>query len=164
MSQVYNFSAGPAMLPVEVMRRAEQEFCNWKGLGVSVMEVSHRGKDFIEVASEAEQNLRDLLNIPDNYKVLFCHGGARAHFATLPMNLLGGKTTADYIVSGYWSESAAKEAEKYCKPNVINITEEKDGVASLKPMSEWPLSDDAAYVHYCPNETIGGLAIHEEPD
>lgn len=164
MSQVYNFSAGPAMLPVEVMRRAEQEFCNWKGLGVSVMEVSHRGKDFVEVATEAEQNLRDLLNIPDNYKVLFCHGGARAHFATLPMNLLGDKTTADYIVSGYWSESAAKEAEKYCSPNVIQITEEKDGVVSLKPMKEWPLSDDAAYVHYCPNETIGGLAIHEEPD
>lgn len=164
MSQVYNFSAGPAMLPVEVMRRAEQEFCNWKGLGVSVMEVSHRGKDFIAVAEEAEQNLRDLLNIPQNYKVLFCHGGARGHFAALPMNLLGDKTTADYIVGGYWAESAAEEAKKYCDPNVIETKQVKDGVLSIQPMNEWQLSKDAAYVHYCPNETIDGLAIHEEPN
>lgn len=164
MSQVYNFSAGPAMLPVEVMRRAEQEFCNWKGLGVSVMEVSHRGKDFIAVAEEAEQNLRDLLNIPQNYKVLFCHGGARGHFAALPMNLLGDKTTADYIVGGYWAESAAEEAKKYCTPNIIQVKQEKDGVWGIKPMKEWQLSQDSAYIHYCPNETIDGLAIHEEPD
>ncbi|MER5079073.1 3-phosphoserine/phosphohydroxythreonine transaminase [Providencia stuartii] len=164
MSQVYNFSAGPAMLPVEVMRRAEQEFCNWKGLGVSVMEVSHRGKDFIAIAEEAEQNLRDLLNIPQNYKVLFCHGGARGHFAALPLNLLGDKTTADYIVGGYWAESAAEEAQKYCTPNIIQVKQEKDGVVGVKPMSEWQLSSDAAYVHYCPNETIDGLAIHEEPN
>ncbi|EPL3989230.1 3-phosphoserine/phosphohydroxythreonine transaminase [Providencia stuartii] len=164
MSQVYNFSAGPAMLPVEVMRRAEQEFCNWKGLGVSVMEVSHRGKDFIAIAEEAEQNLRDLLNIPQNYKVLFCHGGARGHFAALPLNLLGDKTTADYIVGGYWAESAAEEAQKYCTPNIIQVKQEKDGVVGVKPMSEWQLSSDAAYVHYCPNETIDGLSIHEEPD
>lgn len=164
MSQVYNFSAGPAMLPVEVMRRAEQEFCNWKGLGVSVMEVSHRGKDFIAVAEEAEQNLRDLLNIPQNYKVLFCHGGARGHFAALPMNLLGDKTTADYIVGGYWAESAAEEAKKYCTPNIIQVKQEKDGVLGIKPMKEWQLSQDSAYIHYCPNETIDGLAIHEEPD
>ncbi|EKT58423.1 3-phosphoserine/phosphohydroxythreonine transaminase [Providencia sneebia] len=164
MSQVYNFSAGPAMLPVEVMRRAEQEFCNWKGLGVSVMEVSHRGKDFIAVAEEAEQNLRDLLNIPQNYKVLFCHGGARGHFAALPMNLLGDKTTADYIVGGYWAESAAEEAKKYCEPNIIETKRVKDGVLSIQPMDEWALSKDAAYIHYCPNETIDGLAIHEEPN
>ncbi|MDE1478657.1 3-phosphoserine/phosphohydroxythreonine transaminase [Xenorhabdus bovienii] len=164
MSQVYNFSAGPAMLPAEVLRRAEQELCNWHGLGTSVMEISHRSKEFMDVAAEAEKDLRDLLAIPENYKVLFCHGGARGQFSALPQNLLGNKTTADYIVSGYWAECAAKEAEKYCTPNVINITTEVDGIRSVKPMSEWALSSDAAYVHYCPNETIEGIAIFEEPD
>jgi phosphoserine aminotransferase len=91
MTQVYNFSSGPAMLPVEVLRRAEQELCNWHGLGTSVMEISHRSKEFIEVAQQSEQDLRDLLKIPSNYKVLFCHGGARAQFAALPLNLLGDK-------------------------------------------------------------------------
>lgn len=165
MSQVYNFSAGPAMLPVEVLRRAEQELCNWNGLGTSVMEISHRSKEFMAVAKEAENNLRRLLAVPDNYKVLFCHGGARGHFAALPMNLLGENTKADYIVGGYWAECAAEEAQKYCTPNIIDIrTETADGTKGVKPMSEWALSDDAAYVHYCPNETIDGIAIHEEPD
>lgn len=111
MSQVYNFSAGPAMLPVEVLRRAEQELCNWRGLGTSVMEISHRSKEFMSVAKEAENNLRQILAVPDNYKVLFCHGGARGHFAALPMNLLGEKTKADYVVGGYWAECAAEEAK-----------------------------------------------------
>ncbi|MDR0219173.1 MAG: 3-phosphoserine/phosphohydroxythreonine transaminase [Enterobacteriaceae bacterium] len=164
MSQVYNFSAGPAMLPAEVLRRAEQELCNWHGLGTSVMEISHRSKEFVAVAAEAEKDLRDLLSIPDNYKVLFCHGGARGQFAALPLNLLGNKTSADYIVSGYWAECAAKEATKYCTPNVLNILTETDGIKSVKPMSEWALNSDAAYVHYCPNETIDGIAIFEEPD
>lgn len=164
MSQVFNFSAGPAMLPIEVMRRAEQELCNWNSLGVSVMEISHRSKEFIAVAETAEQDLRHLLAIPDNYKVLFCHGGARGHFSALPLNLLGDKTTADYIVGGYWAECAAEEAKKYCTPNIIQVKTEKDGVVGIKPMSEWQLSDDAAYVHYCPNETIDGIAIHEEPN
>lgn len=164
MSQVYNFSAGPAMLPVEVLRRAEQELCNWRGLGTSVMEISHRSKEFMSVAKEAENNLRQILAVPDNYKVLFCHGGARGHFAALPMNLLGEKTKADYVVGGYWAECAAEEAKKYCTPNIINVrTESEDGIG-VKPMSEWQLSDDAAHVHYCPNETIDGIAIHEEPD
>ena len=152
MSQVYNFSAGPAMLPAEVLRRAELELCNWHGLGRSVMEISHRSKEFLEVAHQAEQDLRDLLNVPENYKILFCHGGARGHFAALPLNLLGEKTTADYI------------AEKYCSPNIIKIKTEIDGKIAVKPMKEWQLSDNAAYVHYCPNETIDGIAIHEEPD
>lgn len=164
MSQVYNFSAGPAMLPAEVLRRAEQELCSWHGLGTSVMEISHRSKEFVAVAAEAEKDLRDLLAIPENYKVLFCHGGARGQFSALPLNLLGDKTTADYIVSGYWSECAAKEAEKYCTPNAIDIRVETEGVTSVKPMSEWALSSDAAYIHYCPNETIEGVAIFEEPD
>lgn len=105
MSQVYNFSAGPAMLPAEVLRRAELELCNWHELGRSVMEISHRSKEFLEVAHQAEQDLRDLLNVPENYKILFCHGGARGHFAALPLNLLGEKATADYIDGGYWAKS-----------------------------------------------------------
>lgn len=164
MTQIFNFSAGPAMLPVEVLRRAEQELCNWNGLGTSVMEISHRSKEFMQVAAESEQDLRDLLKIPSNYKVLFCHGGARAQFAAVPLNLLGERTSADYIDGGYWAHSAINEAEKYCTPNVIDVKTRVDGLRGIKPMREWQLSDDAAFVHYCPNETIDGIAIEEEPD
>lgn len=164
MTQVYNFSSGPAMLPVEVLRRAEQELTNWHGLGTSVMEISHRSKEFMAVAEAAEQDFRDLLKIPANYKVLFCHGGARAQFAAVPGNLLGDATTADYIDGGYWAHSAIKEAEKYCTPNAIDIKTMLDGKRALLPMRDWQLSDSAAYVHFCPNETIDGLAIDEEPD
>ncbi|WP_075336997.1 3-phosphoserine/phosphohydroxythreonine transaminase [Yersinia enterocolitica] len=164
MTQVYNFSAGPAMLPVEVLRRAEQELRNWHGLGTSVMEISHRSKEFMQVAEEAEKDLRDLMQIPANYKVLFCHGGARAQFAAVPLNLLGDSHSADYIDGGYWAHSAVKEAQKYCTPNVIDVTTHDNGVTGIAPMKQWKLSDNAAYVHYCPNETIDGLAINEEPD
>lgn len=164
MSQVFNFSSGPAMLPVEVLRRAEQELCNWQGLGTSVMEISHRSKEFIQVAEEAEKDFRDLLKIPSNYKVLFCHGGARAQFAAVPMNLLGQHSTADYIDGGYWAASAVKEAQKYCTPNVIDAKTTVAGLRGIKSMSEWALSDNSAYVHFCPNETIDGIAIHETPD
>ncbi|MFD1803005.1 3-phosphoserine/phosphohydroxythreonine transaminase [Mixta tenebrionis] len=164
MTQVYNFSSGPAMLPVEVLRRAEQELCNWNGLGTSVMEISHRSKEFIQVAEEAEKDLRDLLKIPGNYKVLFCHGGARAQFAAVPMNLLGAAKTADYVDGGYWAHSAIEEAKKYCLPNVIDAKVQVDGKRALLPMKAWTLSDEAAYVHFCPNETIDGLAIDEQPD
>ena len=164
MTQVFNFSSGPAMLPVEVLRRAEQELCNWQGLGTSVMEISHRSKEFIQVAEEAEQDLRDLMKIPSNYKVLFCHGGARAQFAAVPLNLLGQAKTADYVDGGYWAQSAIKEAVKYCTPNVIDAKTTVDGLTAITPMSSWTLSDDAAYVHYCPNETIDGIAINEQPD
>lgn len=164
MTQVFNFSSGPAMLPVEVLRRAEQELCNWHGLGTSVMEISHRSKEFIQVAEEAEKDLRDLLKIPSNYKVLFCHGGARAQFAAVPLNLLGQAKTADYVDGGYWAQSAIKEAHKYCTPNVIDARTSIGGLAGIAPMSSWALTDDAAYVHYCPNETIDGTAINEQPD
>ncbi|MGL9760335.1 MAG: 3-phosphoserine/phosphohydroxythreonine transaminase [Symbiopectobacterium sp.] len=164
MTKVFNFSAGPAMLPVEVLRRAEQELCNWSGLGTSVMEISHRSKEFMQVAAEAEQDLRDLLKIPSNYKVLFCQGGGRAQFAAVPLNLLGDSAKADYIDSGYWAHSAINEAEKYCKPNVIDVKTRIDGLRATKLMREWALSDDAAFVHYCQNETIDGLAIEETPD
>ncbi|WP_409159494.1 3-phosphoserine/phosphohydroxythreonine transaminase [Pectobacterium sp. B2J-2] len=164
MTQIFNFSAGPAMLPVEVLRRAEQELCNWNGLGTSVMEISHRSKEFMQVAAESEQDLRDLLKIPSNYKVLFCHGGARAQFAAVPLNLLGEHSSADYIDGGYWAQSAINEAEKYCTPNVIDVKTRIDGLRAIKPMREWQLSDDAVFVHYCPNETIDGIAIEEDPD
>ncbi|BAN95820.1 phosphoserine aminotransferase [Plautia stali symbiont] len=152
------------MLPVEVLRRAEQELTNWHGLGTSVMEISHRSKEFIEVAEAAEQDFRDLLKIPANDKVLFCHGGARAQFAAIPGNLLGDVSRADYIDGGYWAHSAIKEAEKFCLPNAIDIKTTREGKRALLPMREWQLSDDAAYVHFCPNETIDGIAIDEEPD
>ncbi|AEW44655.1 phosphoserine aminotransferase [Serratia symbiotica str. 'Cinara cedri'] len=164
MIQVYNFSPGPAMLPVEVLHRAKQELCNWHGLGVSVMEIGHRSQEFIAIAQQSEQDLRDLLNIPANYKVLFCHGGARAQFSALPQNLLGDKTTADYIDSGYWGHSAGSEAEKYCTPNIIDVKIHIGNLSGIKPMKDWPLSNESAYVHYCPNETIDGIAIDEIPD
>ena len=164
MAQVYNFSSGPAMLPAEVLRRAQLELCDWQGLGTSVMEISHRGKEFIEVAEEAEKDFRDLLQIPSNYKVLFCHGGGRGQFAGVPLNLLGDKTTADYVDGGYWASSAVKEAHKYCTPNVIDAKVTIDGLRAIKPMSEWQVSENSAYLHYCPNETIDGIATHETPD
>jgi phosphoserine aminotransferase len=164
MNQVFNFSAGPAMIPVEVLQQAQRELCNWQGLGTSVMEISHRGKAFIEVAQESERDLRSLLKVPDNYKVLFCHGGARAQFAAVPLNLLGARASADYIDGGYWAHSAIAEAKKYCDPKIIDIKTRIDGLRATKPMKEWVLSADSAYVHYCPNETIDGLAIDELPD
>lgn len=151
-------------MPAEVLQQAQQELCNWQGLGTSVMEISHRGKEFMQVAAEAEQDLRDLLAVPDNYKVLFCHGGARAQFAAVPMNLLGDSGRADYIDGGYWAHSAIKEAQKYCTPNVVDITCHQEGKKALLPMKAWRLSPDTAYVHYCANETIDGTAIDEEPD
>ena len=154
MAQIFNFSSGPAMLPAEVLKQAQQELRDWNGLGTSVMEVSHRGKEFIQVAEEAEKDFRDLLNVPSNYKVLFCHGGGRGQFAAVPLNILGDKTTADYVDAGYWAASAIKEAKKYCTPNVFDA----------KVTVEWQLSDNAAYMHYCPNETIDGIAIDETPD
>lgn len=164
MTQVYNFSSGPAMLPADVLLLAQQELRDWQGLGTSVMEVSHRGKPFIAAAEEAEKDFRDLLQIPSNYKVLFCHGGGRGQFAAIPLNLLGDKTTADYVDGGYWAASAVKEAHKYLTPNIIDAKITVDGKRAIKPMSEWQLSDNAAYLHYCPNETIDGIAINETPD
>ncbi|AIN47163.1 3-phosphoserine/phosphohydroxythreonine transaminase [Candidatus Palibaumannia cicadellinicola] len=164
MNQIFNFSSGPAILPAEVLQHAKQELCNWHGLGTSIMEMSHRSKEFLQVAQELEQDLRELLNVPENYKVLFCHGGARAQFAAIPMNLLGSAKTADYIYCGYWAHSAAKEAQKYCSPRIINVITNINDRLGIKPMREWSLSTDSAYVHYCPNETIDGIAIDELPN
>ena len=163
MDKVYNFCAGPAMIPTDVMAQAQQELINWQGLGTSVMEVSHRSKEFLAVAAQSEQDLRDLLNIPANYHVLFCHGGARGQFAAVPLNLLGEATTADYMDGGFWAHSAIEEASKYCQPNRVDITCIKEGKKAILPAVEWPLSDDAAFVHFCPNETIDGIEIRDLP-
>ncbi|MBS0847797.1 3-phosphoserine/phosphohydroxythreonine transaminase [Citrobacter sp. JGM124] len=164
MTQIYNFSSGPAMLPAEVLRRAQQDLCDWQGLGTSVMEISHRSKEFIQVAQESEKDLRTLLQIPSNYKVLFCHGGGRGQFAGVPLNLLGDKTTADYFDGGYWAASAIKEAKKYCQPVSHDVKITVEGKRAIKPMREWQVSENSAYLHYCPNETIDGIAIDETPD
>ncbi|AJR09343.1 3-phosphoserine/phosphohydroxythreonine transaminase [Photobacterium gaetbulicola] len=163
MDNVYNFCAGPAMIPADVLKKAQQELVDWNDLGTSVMEISHRGKEFIAVAKQSEQDLRDLLSIPDNYHVLFCHGGARAQFAAVPMNLLGEADSADYMDGGYWAHSAAEEAAKYCQPNIVDITCDRDGKKAILPAAEWPLSGDAAFVHFCPNETIDGIEIRDLP-
>ncbi|OCG08034.1 phosphoserine transaminase [Gilliamella sp. wkB178] len=164
MNKSYNFSAGPAKLPADVLKQVQAELLDWQNTGASVMELSHRGKDFDACAIEATNNLRDILNVPANYKILFCQGGARAQFAAVPLNILGNKTSADYINSGYWSLCAAKEAAKYCTVLQQDVIVKKDGLAAVKPMSEWQLNHDTAYVHYCPNETIDGIEIFEQPN
>lgn len=165
MSKIFNFCAGPAMLPEAVMQKAQEEFCNWQGCGVSVMEVSHRSPEYIEMAAQAEQDLRDLLAVPDNYKVLFCHGGGRGQFAAVPLNLLDGKVDVDYLITGQWSKSAVEEAKKHARVKETNIlSKTADGKISVAPCADWKVNAGAAYVHYCPNETIEGIEIFETPE
>ena len=152
MSRVYNFSAGPAVLPEEVLKEAAAEMLDYKGTGMSVMEMSHRSKAFEEIITEAEQDLRDLMNIPDNYKVLFLQGGASQQFAMIPMNLMKNKV-ADYIVTGQWAKKAAKEAEKYGKVNVVASSADKT-FSYIPDCSDLPISEDADYVYICENNTI----------
>lgn len=163
MARVFNFSAGPAMLPEEVLKQAQAEMMDWNGSGMSVMEMSHRGKEFMSIAAEAEADLREVMSIPDNYKVLFMQGGASSQFAMLPMNLLRGKKKADYINSGDWSKKAIAEGKRFCDLNVAATTE--DGNFTNAPsQSELNLSADAAYVHYTPNETIRGVEFPYIPE
>lgn len=164
MSEVFNFCAGPAMLPTAVMKKAQNEFLNWQGTGCSVMELSHRSGIYIEMAKKAENDLRDLMQIPDNYQVLFCHGGGRGQFSAVPLNLLPEGKSADYIVSGSWSDSAAVEAKNFGDVNVINIRDDHDALTDVKSTNKWPLNPNAAYVHYCPNETVDGIEINEIPE
>ncbi len=152
------------MLPVEVMKKAQNEFLNFAGTGSSVMELSHRSKEFVAVAEKAEADLRNLMAIPENYKVLFCHGGGRGQFSAIALNLLGETKKADYIVTGAWSKSAAEEASHYGNINVVNVIENAEGTQGVKPSNQWPISQDAAYVHYCPNETVDGIEIFQVPD
>ena len=163
MSQVWNFSAGPAALPHEVLERAQRELLDWNGSGMSVMEQSHRGKRFIAMAAQVEADLRELAAIPDDYAVLFLQGGATQHFAQIPMNLAGEDAGADYIVNGHWGEKAANEAAPYVRVNVA-ASSKGGNYRSLPPRAEWKLDPGAAYVHYTPNETIHGVQFHDVPD
>lgn len=164
MSDVFNFCAGPAMLPKAVMAKAQQEFINWQETGSSVMELSHRSDIYIKMAKKAEADLRELMAIPDNYKVLFCHGGGRGQFSAVPLNLLPTGQTADYIVDGSWSKAAAIEAKNFGEINVIDIAQQDGDTTSVLHPSKWPLNANAAYVHYCPNETVNGIEINEVPE
>jgi len=160
MSRIFNFSAGPAMLPAEVLSRAGDEMLDWHGSGMSVMEMSHRGREFIGIAAEAEKDLRELLAVPANYKVLFLAGGATLQFAQVPMNLLRGKGRADYVATGEWSKKAIKEAKSYCDVHIAATSEERNFTYAPK---QWNVRNDAAYVHCCSNETIGGVEFHAVP-
>jgi phosphoserine aminotransferase len=163
MSRIYNFSAGPAMLPTDVLARAGDEMLDWHGSGMSVMEMSHRGKEFISIAEEAEKDLRELLAVPANYRVLFLQGGATLQFAQVPMNLLHGKGKADYVLTGEWSKKAAKEAKAYCDVAIAASSEDRK-FTYAPPQAAWEIRPDAGYVHYCSNETIGGVEFQWTPD
>ena len=162
MSRVYNFSAGPAVLPEEVLKEAAEEMLDYRGCGMSVMEMSHRSKMFENIIQEAEADLRDLLEIPDNYKVLFLQGGASQQFAMIPMNLMKNRV-ADYIVTGQWAKKAWQEAQKYGKANKIASSEDKT-YSYIPDCSDLPISPDADYVYICENNTIYGTKFKKLPN
>src|SRR5258706_7581584 len=162
-ARIFNFGAGPGTMPVEVLEKAKWELVNWHEAGMSVMEMSHRGEEFMRIAAEAEADLRALLAIPKNYKVLFLQGGATMHFSAVPMNLLRGRKKADYLNTGEWAKKAMAEAKKFCEVNVIASAEDKN-FTYVPKQKTWKRSPDAAYVHVCTNETIGGVEFHWTPD
>ena len=162
MSRVHNFSAGPAALPLEVLETIRNDLPDWLGSGMSVMEVSHRGKDFVELAARAEATLRELLNVPDDYSVLFPQGGATMQMAMAPLNLTGPGDTADYVVTGSWGKKAAGEAKKFCNVNVVADASDKN-FTYIPEESTWQRSNNASYLHYTPNETIAGVEFHFVP-
>ena len=162
MSRVYNFSAGPAVLPEEVLKETAEEMLDYKGTGMSVMEMSHRSKAYDTIIKEAEADLRELMNIPDNYKVLFLQGGASQQFAMIPMNLMKNKV-ADYIVTGQWAKKAYQEAAMYGKANKI-ATSEDETFSYIPDCSDLPISEDADYVYICENNTIYGTKFHTLPN
>ncbi|MGZ5132750.1 MAG: 3-phosphoserine/phosphohydroxythreonine transaminase, partial [Reyranella sp.] len=163
MTRPFNFSPGPAALPEPVLRQAAEEMLDWNGTGVSVMEMSHRGKEFMAIQAEAEADLRQLLAVPADYKVLFLQGGAIGQNAIVPMNLLRGRRSADYVDTGAWSKRSIAAAAPYCKVNVA-ASAEASGFTAIPKQSGWQLDPGAAYVHICSNETIGGLEYHWVPD
>ena len=162
MARLYNFSAGPAVLPEEVLARAGDEMLDWHGSGMSVMEMSHRGKEFISIAAEVERDLRELLGVPSGYKVLFLQGGATLQFAQVPMNLLAGRGKADYVLTGEWSKKAVKEAKAHCDVAIAASSEDRK-FCYAPPQEAWHIRPEAAYVHYCSNETIGGVEFNWIP-
>lgn len=161
MARVYNFCAGPAALPEEVLAQASSEMLDWQGKGLSVMEMSHRGKDFVGIAEQAEQDLRDLLSVSDDYAVLFLQGGASTQFTSIPLNL-HGSGVADYVNTGQWSKKAIKEAQRYTSVNVVASSEDTN-FTTIPAFDSWKLSDNASYLHYTPNETIGGVEYFWTP-
>lgn len=163
MTRVFNFSAGPAMLPTEVLERAQSEMLDWNGSGMSVMEMSHRGKAFMSIADKAESDLRQLMAIPENYKVLFLQGGASSQFAMVPINLLGARQSAGYLLTGQWSKKAIAEGKRYCDVNVLADTSDTQ-FTTVPSADSLNFSADAAYVHYTPNETIVGVEFPYVPD
>jgi len=163
MTRAFNFSAGPAALPTEVLEIAQAEMLDYRGRGLSVMEMSHRSDEFVAIAAEAERDCRDLLELSDDYAVLFMQGGATGQFAAVPLNLLGDKKSADYVSTGSWSKKAIAEAKRYCNVNVV-ASSEATNFDRIPPRSEWKLDPNAAYVHFCSNETIGGVEFYETPD
>jgi phosphoserine aminotransferase len=163
MKRVYNFSPGPAMLPEPVLQRAQAELLDWRGSGMSVMEVSHRGTDFVEFAATSERKLRSLLGVPENYKVLFLQGGATLQFAAVPLNIAPPGATADYLVTGNWGEKAVQEAERYVQVNVVANTKATK-FTTVPDETSWKVSKSAAYLHYTPNETVFGVEMHTVPE
>ncbi len=166
MARQYNFSAGPAMLPSAVLKQAQDEMLDCKNSGMSAMEMSHRGKEYMSIAAQAEADLREVMEIPDNYKVLFLQGGASSQFSMIPMNLLAGansKGKADYVNTGAWSKKAIAEAKRYCEVNVVASSEDTN-FTTIPAFDTWKLDPEASYVHYTPNETIGGVEFNWIPD
>lgn len=161
--RAFNFSPGPAALPAEVLAEARDELLNYRGTGMSVMEMSHRGREFMELARAAEVDLRTLLNLPEEYRVLFLQGGATTQFSAVPLNLLGDNTKADYVHTGHWSGKAVKEARRFCDLKVV-ASGETSSFNHIPQPSEWRVREGAAYLHLCGNETIGGVQFHEYPD
>lgn len=166
MKRIHNFSAGPAALPLEVLQQARDEMLDWHGSGMSVMEMSHRGAEFMQIAEQAEADLRDLMGIPANYKVLFLQGGALTQFAMVPLNLLGERTDADYVITGYWSQGAYREAARFGNIRIAATAEVEaagDSFHGVPPRSTWTIHPQAAYLHYCSNETIHGVEFPDIP-
>lgn len=163
MARVYNFCAGPAAIPEAVLSQAKDELLDWRGRGLSVMEMSHRSEEMVSIASEAEADLRELMGISDDYAVLFLQGGASSQFSAVPLNLCEEGATVDYVNTGQWSKKAIKEAKRYANVNVV-ASSEANNFASIPAFDSWQLSDDAAYLHYTPNETIGGVEFFWTPE
>jgi phosphoserine aminotransferase len=163
MTRKFNFSAGPAVLPEAVLEEAKADLLDWQGSGMSVMEMSHRGKEFMSIAGQAESDLRELLAVPSEYRVLFLQGGASSQFAMVPLNLLFGKGSADYVNTGSWSKKAIAEARRFCDVNVV-ASSEGDNFTTVPPQSDWNRGSDSAYLHFTPNETIGGVEFPFVPE
>lgn len=159
---IHNFSAGPAMLPKAVLERAQAELVDWQGRGISVMEMSHRGADFTAIAEKATNNLKELLDVPDGYSVLFLQGGATLQFSMAVLNLAKQDSIADYVVTGSWGRKAHAEARRFCEARIAALTQRPS--EPIPDVSQWSISPEAAFVHYTPNETIDGVEFHDTPD